>query len=267
MAEGMSREQRELAGALTSLGPRIEYPATPDLAAQVGHRLRREPAPPGVRGIPRLLSRRGLAIAALVLLVALAAATLTPGVRSAVAGWLGVLGIEIRVENDPSPPAPGVGDLGLGHESTLEGARRAVSFPVASLHAPGFTAPDDVLLGKSPVGGQVSFLFRPRPGLPDSAGTGVGLLLSQFRASLGEALIKKVVSTDTSVEPVALGDGGYWIAGRPHFIAYVDAAGRVREETTRLAANTLVWEEDGVTYRLESSLAKARVLRLARAVG
>lgn len=205
-------------------------------------------------------------MAALAVVAAVGAAALTPGVRSAVAGWLGVLGIEIRVEHGPPPHSGVEGTLGLGGETTLEGARRAVSFPVDSLHAPGFATPDVVLFSEAPAGGQVSFVFRPRPGLPEAAGTGVGLLLSQFRASLGEALIKKVVTAEASVEPVALGDGGYWISGRPHFIAYVDAAGRVRDETTRLAANTLVWEEAGVTYRLESELHKAQALRLARSI-
>jgi hypothetical protein len=36
-----------------------------------------------------------------------------------------------------------------------------------------------------------------------------------------------------------------------------------RLETLRLATNTLVWEHDGVTYRIESGLVKADAMRLA----
>jgi hypothetical protein len=267
MAENMPREDRHLVRALHALGEEIDYPRTPDLATQVSRRL--EGGSERLRArrfVPQLSARRVLAVAALALAVAVAAAALTPEVRSAVAGWLGVLGIEIRVEEGPGPALHGKAQLGLGHEMGLEQARRAVSFPVATFHAPGFTTPDVVLLADAPPGGRVSFVYRPRPDLPEVAGTGAGLLLSQFEATLGEALIKKVVSTDTSVDRVALGEGGYWISGPPHFIAYVDARGMVRDETTRLAANTLVWERNGVTFRLESRLGEARTLRLARSL-
>jgi hypothetical protein len=34
-------------------------------------------------------------------------------------------------------------------------------------------------------------------------------------------------------------------------------------ETLRMAANTLVWEHAGVTYRIESGLSKADAFRIA----
>jgi len=39
--------------------------------------------------------------------------------------------------------------------------------------------------------------------------------------------------------------------------------GQDRPETMRMAANTLIWEHAGVTYRIESGLSKADAFRIA----
>jgi hypothetical protein len=59
---------------------------------------------------------------------------------------------------------------------------------------------------------------------------------------------------------------GYRITGRPHAFVYVDARGRTREETLRLAGDTLLWTRDGISYRLEGPVSAARALRIARSV-
>jgi hypothetical protein len=47
----------------------------------------------------------------------------------------------------------------------------------------------------------------------------------------------------------------------------VDDQGRIVEETARLARDVLVWEEDGVAYRLEGELTKEDAIRLAESLG
>jgi hypothetical protein len=71
------------------------------------------------------------------------------------------------------------------------------------------------------------------------------------------------VGQGTTVEEVSVhGDPGWWIAGEPHMI-YVQAAGKDQMETLRMAANTLIWEHAGVTYRIESGLSKADAFKIA----
>ncbi len=54
---------------------------------------------------------------------------------------------------------------------------------------------------------------------------------------------------------------GLWIAGEQHVVYWLAAP-------PRLAGNVLLWERDGVTYRLEGrTLTKERALELARELG
>jgi len=59
------------------------------------------------------------------------------------------------------------------------------------------------------------------------------------------------------------GQPGYWLTGRPHLFAYLDAQQRVRPETLRLAGDTLLWNRDGLVLRLETALPRNAALRLA----
>jgi hypothetical protein len=66
---------------------------------------------------------------------------------------------------------------------------------------------------------------------------------------------------------VAVGDGrGFWIEGDAHVFVYRDAAGEIRSDEYRLAGNVLLWEREGLTFRLESALGKEQALRIADGV-
>jgi len=62
------------------------------------------------------------------------------------------------------------------------------------------------------------------------------------------------------------GGRGFWIEGAPHQIFYRDVNGQVHDRQLRLAGNTLIWEQDGLTLRLESALSKDEALRIAASV-
>lgn len=82
------------------------------------------------------------------------------------------------------------------------------------------------------------------------------LLLSEFGSA---GLVKKYSSGDVEYVQVASGVPGLWIEGR-HDVFFGGAS-------PRLAGNTLVWVNGGVTFRLEGPhLAKDDALRLARAI-
>ncbi len=101
--------------------------------------------------------------------------------------------------------------------------------------------------------------------MPAVATTGVGVLLTEIAGSTDGALIEKQLGPDTTLETITVdGVEAYWIAGGDHELQYVDPAGRTRQDTTRLAANSLLWEVDGVTFRLESQLGRDAAVELAR---
>ena len=61
-----------------------------------------------------------------------------------------------------------------------------------------------------------------------------------------------------------MNDGrGFWLEGAPHLYFYRDPNGSVQQETLRLAGNTLVWVQNGITVRLEAQVDQATALRIA----
>ena len=107
----------------------------------------------------------------------------------------------------------------------------------------------------------------PRPGLPTATETGVGLLLTQFQGSLEPTFFGKGLPPGARLEQVTMaGRPAYWIEGRPHFFFYRDQSGRQIDERFRLAANVLLWEQDGLTLRIEGAFSKEEALRIAASV-
>lgn len=86
------------------------------------------------------------------------------------------------------------------------------------------------------------------------------LLLSELRTGNDPVIMKKYVSGATDVREVVLEPGrtGLWLHGGRHvFLAPTLPA--------RFAGDTLVWQRDGITFRLEGkSLTRAAAVQLAR---
>jgi len=290
----------DLDRALTDLGRRIELPPTSDLAGAVRARLLAQAARRrgrGVRSATRRSLWRSLGWAALALvLLAGGLLLLSPDARRAVAERLGLPGITIEHlqpptsaiapvtatpapggQPAPTPPAPPptalpstptVDRLGLGQRlSGLADARARVAYSVLAPTLPELAVPDEVYLGAPPAGGQLSLVYRPRPDLPAAAETGVGLLFTQFRGSLQPEFFGKGLPPGTRLDEVTVAGGpAYWIEGRPHFFFYRDQSGRQTDERFRLAANVLLWEQGGLTLRIEGAFSKEQALRIAASV-
>ena len=136
-----------------------------------------------------------------------------------------------------------------GREVTLAEAESVAGFRPLVPRREGYGTPDEVYVGFD----AVTLLYGSR----DS----VRLLVTQFpRGPDPEMFLKKVAGGDTRIETVVV-DGGraFWIEGAPHAVRFGDSA-------FREAANTLLWESEGLTLRLEAQISRDEALAIAESM-
>jgi hypothetical protein len=258
-------EVADLEQRLVLLQAEIDWPVTPMLAARVRARIAAPAAAPGWR--PRFQSRWALAaVAVLVLLAALIA--YTPS-RDAIASWVNLHTIFTRENQLPTPsplPSGPLGKrLGLGDPTTLAQAQSKVSWHIVVPASLG--RPDEVYVQLPPDGppeGEVTLVYKSRPGLKTSGQTGVAVLVTEASGTVETQFFVKMLGDGTTMEPVTVnGHQGYWISGQPHIFVFLDAGGQFRVETMRLATNTLLIDDNGTVIRIEGDLTKAQALEMA----
>jgi hypothetical protein len=252
---------RELEVTLTDIGKRLSYPET-NVWPAVRARIESRPATPWWSrfGVPRL----ALAPVAATLGVILAATVvLTPDLVARAAEALRLPGAQIfRVLETPSPkPTSGAVATFAGQRAdSLADASRIAGFRVQWPGALG--TPEEIYVETAPV--RVTLVYRSRQGVPATALPGVSALVVEFPGRIDQSVLGKTAGPDTRVETVPVGGSfGYWLSGQPHQVFYFDASGNFREESLRLAGNTLLWEAGGVIYRLEADVSKEEAVRIA----
>ena len=233
---------------LRELGRSVAYPPTPDVATAVRRRLEER------RAWWRALTRRqALAIALAVLAVSIAAALAVPPARTAILEFLRIGSATVeRVET--LPPAEERPLLaGLGRPVAPEVAARLAGFPMLF-----------------PADGERPDRVHVRDGLQsvllDVPGAGP-VLLSEVDGRHQFDFSKKLAAPATRVDEVAVnGEFALWIEGAPHVVMFQARSGHVRELTTRLAANVLIWTRGNLPLRLEGRLTKERALEPAGSI-
>ena len=240
---------------LLELGTALAFPTTPPIAALVADGLRQ---PPRRFGLLRPISR-GMALA-------LAATVVLVGVVTAFG--LGLGGLRLTFGPVSFSPIPSLlAGPGLGEPTSLASARQQVTFP---LRVPALTElgdPDLVYLADPPAGGAVTLLYGERDGFAADPTTGIALIVTQFRADIGPEVFEKLIDSGVSVTTASVrGHAAWWVAGGDHFFFYRDANGRIVDTTLRLASDTLIWEEGGVTHRVEGAPSLADAVRIAESL-
>ncbi len=220
----------ELERALSALAPEVEWPPAPELV------LRLEP-------VPRRRRRRALVLAVALGLLAVALAFAVPQARSSILRFFHLGGVTVERVSTLPPAEQRPLAAGLGVPVSRVAAEAALGGQVALPRVRG----ELQLYAR---GGVVSaVLATPEP-----------VLLSELRTGDAGSLLKKLAGISTTVEPTRIDETaeGLWIAGEEHVVYWLEAP-------PRLAGNVLLWERDGVTYRLEGkTLTKERALELAR---
>ena len=278
----------DLARRLHDLGGALEYPDTPDSVFPVRERI--ATGPRRVRPLrPPIRWQRVLActLIALILLGALLGAF--PSTRRAIAGRLGLRNVALIVTAVPIPtatvppsalptpaasvtPLPASGtssalERQLGTPATLTAAQSQVNFLVQVPTASGYRTPDAVFVGTPPPGGRIALVYRSRPDRPAIPDTDIAVLLTEFRGGLDAGLVTTGLPSAAGIEAVPVRDApGYWIAGGIRLFLYKDASGAVVQDTIRTAGNTLLWERNGVVYRMETTLSRDDALRIAASI-
>jgi hypothetical protein len=253
----MAERFADLEGALRALAPRIAVPAAPSIAPAVVARLEtertRRPRPP-FPGLALWTRRRALVFAALAVLALLALAA---------AARFTIGAVQIRVQPTPaatgSPPPPF--DLSvLGPARSPSEAAATVRFATAFPSGPG---PDTAYVVEGPTGRRsVAFAWSPSTTYPRIEGTPWGLIVLEIPGD-DELVLKTVNSFEDVVPTVVDGHRAQWIP-TSHELELRTAAG---SETFSVGGNVLIWERNGVTYRLETALGFDAAIALAESIG
>jgi hypothetical protein len=258
-----------LEARLIRVARHVTYPATPDLGRKLrGHIFaERQAAPPAqTRG-----NRVGWAVAGVVAMLLFLATLLVPDVR---AFWINVFRIgSVEVEvTTPTPVPPRVTpqatltpawSLDLAGETTLEEARATLSFPLkVPTYTSGLGPPDRVFV--QDVGGEAAIEAWTAEGQTDTAEMILFALSNRLMA-------RKYVEDSEMLLQTAVGQTwGLWIRG-PHVVQLQRGSDKYtydHYETRRLVGgNTLLWVDDnGITYRLETTLPLEEAVRIAESL-
>jgi hypothetical protein len=241
---------------LRDLRTAVAFPPTPPLVDLVGNALRRPAQRRFSLGQPL---RRGLALALL-------ATILLAGIAAAFGFGIGGLRLTFGPASFSPLPSFVVGP-GLGHPTSLTDARSEVGFTLRVPQLTELGQPDAVYLAEPPAGGAVTLLYGERSRFPADPATGIGLIVTQFRADIDPGIFEKMIDSGVSVTPSQVnGNAAWWIAGGNHYFFYRDANGRVVNTTLRLAGDTLIWEEHGVTHRVEGAPTLAKAILVAESL-
>jgi hypothetical protein len=259
MSHGGDNFEQRLAEAAKA----FDYPPTPDLAARLRDLPVSHPRRPAV-ATPRL------AWALATLLLVLAGLLVVPESRAAILRILRIGSIEVVLPTPTAvPPAatdspapttmigtptgtPRIVLPDLAGATNLRDAQRRAGFAIKLPAYPPDLGPPDRVFLQFVDGPMVILLWLDDANQPEIA---LYQITSDVLArKLGPRLVEETTVNDRPA---------IWIEG-PHLLQFRGGAG-VREGQI-VAGNVLVWEADGITYRLESGLGLDEARQIAASI-
>ena len=255
MSQQPSPESGGVDALLRSSAAAFSYPRTPDIATRVRARLDSEPYKASIiERVWAAMKRPVLRVAAvslLVAVVAVASALAIPQSREALADLFGLSSVKIEVGPVDGPPPPILSPNSFASPATLTSAQEAVAFEI-----------------RLPVKNGVRIL-------PDAVYLqGIGIVILSYESEdfdLYQASVgfygKGLPDADLARESAVHGQAAIWIDSGGHIARSLDANGRLLIETERtVERGTLLWEEGGISYRLETGLSEDEAILLAESL-
>jgi hypothetical protein len=264
--------------SLQEASANLTYPPTPDIAGQVRSRLAGQPSPHGTR-------LRRLAWGAALTVFLLAGLLAVPGVRAQVLEFLQIGVVRIfLVAPTPTPtslpltatsssanllpglPTPSPTPLStssptatpsfdLAGEISLEQAARQAGFPILlPAYPPDLGLPDRVFL--QDLEGNVLVLVWFDPADPGK----VRFSMQQFSDQDNISVTK--MQPVTVLETTVAGNPAAWTEG-PYLLRFQDGDIDI---TRLIEGHVLIWEQGGITYRLETDLSPEEAVRIAESL-
>ncbi len=257
--------QEQLTAMIRETAVTFPYPPTPDIAAQVRHRLA---SPPPFR-------QTRLAWALAVLIMALGLLMAVPQVRAAVIEMVRAGAITIFV-SEPTPTAipdrpdneedSGLPPLNstlsnLAELITLEDAQSQANF---SLRLPAdhqYGPPDRIYLQEVPdpahpsQDGQLVIMVWLDPVQPEVS------RLRLYQIGLDSYGFKQAIRTAVA-ETRVNGQNAFWIKGGHRISLQIGS----EQESYFVESDVLIWVENNITYRLESQLPLEEAVKIAESL-
>ena len=260
MSQQPSPEFNNIDALLRSTAAAFTYPRTPDIATRVRARLDSEPRSVSIMERAwAAMSRPVLRVAAaslLIVAVAVGSALAIPQTREALADLFGLSSVKIEVGPVEGPPPPVLSPNSFASPATLSGAQEAVAFDIRLPSEDGVRILPEAVY------------------LEGIHGTGVPVVILVYESQnfdLSQRAFgfygKGLPDEDLARESAVHGVPAIWIDSGGHIARSLDADGRLLIETERtVERGTLLWEEGGVSYRLETGLPEDEAILLAESL-
>ena len=260
----------EFEDKLHALAQELEYPRTPDIAGRVRARLQDL----RVDGKPRLFSRQ-VAWSLTISLLLLSSLMLIPPVRAAVIEFFQVGVVRIfpstatptaqtlpgtatpAIRGTPTAPLPSLLPLleSITGQISLEEAQQTVGYPLLLPTYPAELGPPDRVYVQDAEGYMSIFVWMD-PGQPER------VLMSLHFIPEDSWAIKKMGPRFIQ-ETAVNGQYAVWAEGTYPLLM---RDGRLVEHVRMVNGHVLIWDVDGLTYRLESDLDMDEAIQVAESL-
>lgn len=254
MSAELDRDLVPVDAMLRGVATAFDYPPTPGLSVSVRAALsaRRGRAEGRRLNLPWPRLKPALTAAFALVAVAFGVALVMPGSRSALADLFNIGNVRIADAPTGAPPPPALAPGSFARPSSLDDARASVDF---ALRLPAVDeerlVPDEVYVHGEAAALPVVIAAYPQFDLYQTR-------LGTFGKGSGE---------EEFVETSFDGHNALWIEAGGHIAQFYDAEGRLVVESRRsVDRGTLLWAEDGITYRLETDLPMDGAIAVARSL-
>jgi hypothetical protein len=256
MSQDLDRELVQVEALLTRAAANFAYPATPPLAAAVRARLVERPSrSDGRQSVSAWWLRPAGAAAALIAaaIVSLGVTLSIPQSRSALADFFHLSHVRVVHELAGSPTPPVLVPGNFARPSGIAALQNVADFPLLLPTQDGERIAPDAVYAQGEASKLPTAIFVYED-------------YDLYETRLG--YFGKAAVDPNLIHSISFGgQPAYWIDQGGHMAEFLDEQGHVVAQSQRSVDRaTLLWERNGVTYRLETSLSQEQAIQVAESL-